>query len=188
MGVGGVKGRSTVVSIRNDMPSLAVPRLEQPTGYECGNTSIAAVARFFGRPTTTAEVARLARTRSIGTDHQNMIEAATELGARVHAQAGGTIADLAASIANGVPPIVGWWSMEPRDRHFRRRNRRLRRKTDCGHYSVVTEVTDAEVILMDPQEGPRERFTHAEFLRVWYDTDTDRYVKVSRWFLAMSLL
>lgn len=174
-------------SLASEMPSLAVPHLTQPTGYECGNTSIAAVAQFFGRPTTTMEVARLARTKTTGTDHANMIDGAAALGADVEARSNGTLADLATWIAKGVPPIVGWWSMEPRDRHFRRRNRRLRRKKDCGHYSVVTEVTDAHVILMDPQDGPRERFTHEDFMRVWYDTDTDRYIKVSRWFLAMQL-
>lgn len=165
--------------------SLAVRRIEQATGFECGNTSLAAVAQYFGRSTTPAEFARLANTRTVGTDHADMIAAARAAGAQVEAKANGTLEELAAWIAKGVPPIVGWWSMEPGDRDWRRRNRRLRRKKDCGHYSVVVDVTDSAVMLMDPQEGPRERFTRAEFLRVWYDTDTHRYVRVARWFLAL---
>lgn len=166
--------------------SLAVPRIEQATGFECGNTSLAAVARFFGKPTTPAEFARLANTRTVGTDHADMVAAARAVGAQVETKVHGTIDELAAWIAKGVPPIVGWWSMEPGDRDWRRRNRRLRRKKDCGHYSVVVDVGD-DILLMDPQQGPRERFTRNEFLRVWYDTDTHRYAKVTRWFLAMRL-
>ena len=165
--------------------SLAVRRIEQATGFECGNTSLAAVAQFYGKPTTPADFARLASTRTTGTDHANMIAAARAAGAQVEARANGTLDELAAWIAKGVPPIVGWWSMEPRERDWRRRNRRRRRKQDCGHYSVVVDVTETEVSLMDPQLGPRERFTRNEFLRVWYDTDTHRYAKVTRWFLAM---
>lgn len=165
--------------------SLAVPRIEQATGFECGNTSLAAVAQFYGQSTTPAEFAGLAKTRTVGTDHADMIAAARAAGAQVEAKANGTLDELAAWIAQGVPVIVGWWSMEPGDRDWRRRARRLRRKKDCGHYSVVVDVTDTAVRLMDPQEDPREQFTREEFLRVWYDTDTHRYVKVARWFLAM---
>jgi predicted double-glycine peptidase len=192
MEVGGVKGpsgrrRQLVTEFRQDgrEMSLVVPRIEQATGFECGNTSLAAVAQFFGRPSTPAEFARLANTRSVGTDHADMVAAAKAAGAQVEVKANGTVDELASWIAKGVPPIVGWWSMEPGDRDWRTRNRRLRAKKDCGHYSVVVDVTDTEVRLMDPQLGPRERFTRNEFLRVWYDTDTHRYVKVARWFLAM---
>lgn len=163
---------------------LKVARLEQATGYECGNTSLAAVAGFFGRSISPEAFARMAGTRTTGTDHANMIAGAQAAGMTVAAKSNGTLDELAAWVAKGVPPIVGWWSMEDGDREWRRRNRRLRRKKDCGHYSVVVDVTADEVVLMDPQEGPRERFTRKEFDRVWYDTDTHRYVRVARWFMA----
>lgn len=167
--------------------TLAVPHLEQATGYECGNTSLAAVAQFFGRAITPAEVARLAGTRTSGTDHANMIAAARALGADVVARAHGTLDELARWLARGVPPIIGWWSMGDGDRAWRPRNRRLRRKKDCGHYSVVVDITATEVVLMDPQEEPHARWTRRELARVWYDTDTHRYVRVDRWFMAIEL-
>jgi len=171
--------------------ALAIPALGQPTGYECGNTCLAAVAAFFGRPGDIAAFGTLARTTSVGTDHANMIEAAIASGATVESGARGTIDELEAWLARGVPPIVGWWSMGTGDAHWRRRNRRSRRKKDCGHYSVVQEVTATEVVLMDPQAGPDRhpwsdhRLDRRTFERVWYDTDTSRYVKVERWWMAM---
>jgi len=172
--------------------SLDVPAIGQPSGYECGNTCLAAVARFAGKPLDVAAFAQLARTTRAGTDHANMVEAAIASGAEVEAKANGSIEELAAWIDRGVPPIVGWWSMEPGDVHWRRTwNRRIRRKKDCGHYSVVKAVTGDGIVLMDPQEDPDgrvwsdHRLSRAAFERVWYDTDTARYVKVERWFLAM---
>ncbi|MBA2544824.1 MAG: C39 family peptidase [Deltaproteobacteria bacterium] len=168
------------------MTALEVPVLVQPTGYECGNTSLAAVFQFFGKQVTIAEAGALAKTTEDGTDHHNLIAAARATGARVIARSNGTIAELAWFVARGVPPIVGWW-MEG-DRDWDRRWSAVRRKRkDCGHYSVVTAVTSEHVVLIDPHGacGAR-RFTHEGFARVWYDTDTALYRHVVRWFLAMS--
>lgn len=174
------------------MTALAVPVLAQATGWECGNTSLAAVAQFFGRRESPVDFAKLAGTTVDGTDHGNMIAAARAIGGRVFAKSGGTIAELAASIAGGVPPIVGWWSMDEGDRDFDRRWSLVRRRRkDCGHYSVVKAVTDERVILMDPQEGPSGKvwddhaFRHDEWMRVWYDTDTSRYRRVDRWWMSV---
>lgn len=171
--------------------TLRVPVILQAEG-ECGNTSLAAVAQFFGRRETPADFARLAGTTVAGTDHGAMVMAARATGARVRAKANGTIAELAACVAEGIPPIVGWWSMEDGDRDFDRRwSLARRRRKDRGHYAVVKEVTGSRIVLMDPQEGPSggawddHELTHAMWLRVWYDTDTARYRPVRRWWMAL---
>jgi len=174
------------------VPLLDVPAIGQETGWECGNTCLAAVAGFFGRNLDPAAFARLAGTTRLGTDHDNMRQAAIASGAIAEAKPGGTIAELAAWLERGVPPIVGWWSMEPGDRHWRRRwNRRVRRKKDCGHYSVVKGIDANTIVLMDPQDDGTghtwsdHRIDRATFDRLWYDTDTSRYIKTTRWFLAI---
>jgi ABC-type bacteriocin/lantibiotic exporter with double-glycine peptidase domain len=170
---------------------LTVPAILQAEG-ECGNTSLAAVARFFGRAESPADFAKAAGTTIDGTDHGNMVAAAKAMGARARAKATGTIAELAASVMEGVPPIVGWWSLDQGDGEFDRRWSLARRKRkDCGHYSVVKGVTETHVVLMDPQEGPSggvwddHAFTHEAWMRVWHDTDTPRYRPVRRWWMAM---
>lgn len=173
------------------MTALRVPAILQAES-ECGNTSLAAVAQFFGRRETPADFARLAGTTIDGTDHGAMVSAAKATGAHVRVKAHGTIAELAASVAAGVPPIVGWWSMADGEQDFDRRWSLARRKRkDRGHYAVVKAVTATQLVLMDPQEGPTggawddRAFTHEAWLRVWYDTDTSRYRPVRRWWMSM---
>jgi ABC-type bacteriocin/lantibiotic exporter with double-glycine peptidase domain len=173
--------------------NLPVPVIGQRTGHECGNTSLAAVVQYLGRQGSPAELAVLARTGEDGTDHAGMIAAAVATGATVFAKAGGTLDELAGFIARGLPVIAGWWSMGPGDRDFDPRwTLAERRRRDCGHYSVVHGVTPTGLLIMDPQDGDDGRtigtceMSDELFERVWYDTDTDRYVQVHRWYMVMS--
>lgn len=160
--------------------------LRQATGYECGNTSLAAVARFFGRTCSPAEFARLANTTHAGTDHENMIAAALATGASVFVKSCGTRDELRFFASRKLPPIVGWWSMEQGDAHYNPRwTRRVRRKKDRGHYSVVNGVSEDAVTLMDPEDGDIS-IARATFDRIWYDTDTHRYTQVLRWYMVMN--
>src|SRR5438552_294006 len=103
---------------------LDVPVVGQLTGFECGNTCLTAVARFFGRTADPATFAKLANTTSEGTDHAEMVEAAVASGATVFAKDSGTVDELARWVELGLPPIIGWWSMERGDvdwRHWKLR-------------------------------------------------------------------
>jgi ABC-type bacteriocin/lantibiotic exporter with double-glycine peptidase domain len=144
---------------------INVPVLRQPSDHECGNTCLAAVAQYFGKPVSIAEMKQLARTTEAGTDHEPMIEAARATGATVYAAAGGTLDDIAGFLARGLPVIVGWWS-------------------ECGHFSVICGVSDGRVVLMDPEAGIVELAAEA-FEQAWFDTDTDEDVRVDRWYLVL---
>ena len=170
------------------MRVLDVPIVLQETNYECGNNALAAVLHYFGKPYSTAALAELANTRTVGTDHGDMIAAAVKTGATAVARSGGgeaALAEVVALIARGIPVIVGWWSRGPDDLDFDARwtlDERMAR--DCGHYSVVRGCTASTLQLMDPLTGYSE-YTHGDWMRVWYDTDTDAYDLVTTWYLAL---
>ena len=148
------------------MTVLDVPVLVQPTDHECGNTCLAAVAAYFGKRFSIADMKRLAGTTEAGTDHAPMIEAARATGARVHAAAGGTLDEVAGFVARGLPVIVGWWT------------------DDGDHFSVITGVLPDRIVMMDPEAG-RVELDRAAFERAWHDTDTEAHVRVDRWYLVL---
>jgi predicted double-glycine peptidase len=179
---------------------LDVPVIGQLTAYECGNTCLAAVVQYHGRAYSAADLKALAKTKSTGTDHQNMIDGALATGAHVFAKAGGSIKDLVHFIKRGQPVIVGWWAMWPKpkrgdgcDQDFSETwtTKKMRADNDCGHYSVLRGVTDTSLLFMDPQDGYSGKtigyceWSDAEFDRVWYDTDTADYVPVDRWYMVL---
>ncbi len=167
---------------------LDVPIVRQETSYECGNTALAAVLRYFGKPYSVSDLADLANTRNSGTDHGDMIAAAEKTGATVVARSAGAdtaLAEIVALIARGIPVIVGWWLKGPGDLDYDARwTLEERMARDCGHYSVVRGYTVSTLQLMDPLTGYAE-YSHEDWMRVWYDTDTDEYERVNHWYMAV---
>lgn len=177
---------------------VRVPVFRQETDYECGNTSLKSVLWYFGRRPSARSLRELCHVRRDGVDHAALIRGACSLGATVFAKSGGTISDLEFFLRRSLPVIVGWWSrdLEAGDVHFREAwSLRERKQRDCGHYSVVCGVGARTVTLMDPQQtyrsgrwrvvGPMS-MTRRTFLNLWYDTDTDRYVKVNHWLMVVN--
>ncbi len=177
---------------------LELPIFRQQTGYECGNTSLKSVLWYLGRRRSAKYLRRLCRVRSDGVDHRRVVDAARKLGATVFTKQAGTIADLRWFLRRELPVIVGWWSrdLEAGDLHFCDGWTLAERKRhDCGHYSVVSGVSNRTVTLMDPQQELSRghwrgvgnvSMSHRAFLDVWYDTDTDRYVKIDRWLMVVN--
>jgi hypothetical protein len=46
-------------------------------------------------------------------------------------------------------------------------NHRLNRNSPTGHYTVLVDIDDANVLLHDPFFGPSRRLSHAELLELW---------------------
>ena len=174
------------------MRLLDVPVIAQPTDYECGNTSLAAVAQFHGKHYSTTQLAELARTTTAGTDHRNLIEAAVATGATVFARADGSLDELATFVGLGLPVIIGWWSMTGDSHYDPTWSLHERRDRDCGHYSVVCGVIAAGFMVMDPQDDDVGQaigmcqLPAAELDAVWYDTDGDAYERVNRWYMVLN--
>ena len=172
---------------------LDVPVVPQPTGFTCGPASLKAVLAFHGRRVGMRRLRARCGTTTQGTDHAKLVAGAVGLGARVVCKSHGTLAELAGFVGQGLPVIIGWWSMEDADLPFDRRWTLPQREAhDCGHYSVITGVGADRVWLMDPQEGDRPgkavgntSMSRRRFLSVWHDTDTDEYRPVQRWYAVV---
>lgn len=163
---------------------LDVPAFRQREA-ECGNTSLKAALWHLGSRLSARKLRDLSRCTDEGTNHDGMIDAARAAGYEVEAGAGGTIAGLRRHLRRGHAPIVGWWAMEPDSEHFRSSwTLAERRARDCGHFSVVSGVDATRIRLMDPSPGAHRWMRQRDFLDVWYDTDTDAYELVRRWYMV----
>ena len=161
----------------------------------CGITSLKSVLWYLRRRVSARALARLAGPMPDGIDHEDLVEVARMAGFAVFARAGGTIGELRDFLMLGLPPIVGWWSMDPGDLDYDPSwSLAERRERDCGHYSVLCGFDVGRVQLMDPQweERPgrlavvgRRWMPTSRFRRVWYDTDTDAYRKVASWYMVV---
>lgn len=183
----------------------ATGRLELPVpiftqrAAECGNTSLKAVLAYRGKRVPAVRLAQLAGTNDEGTEHAGLVRAARRCGAAVFERSGvdrrAAIAELRWFLERGHPLLVGWWSQAEDAPAFDPKwTLAQRRANDSGHFSVVTGLDAARVQLMDPEarlRGGRWRaigrrwMSHADFLRVWYDTDTTRYRPIERWYLVV---
>lgn len=178
------------------MIDLKVPVFGQREA-ECGNASLKSVLWYLGRRVSAAYLSGLGRATPEGMDHAALIGAAHDCEASVFARAPGSIAELRWFLTRGYPLIVGWWSRDPGDAHFNPAWRLAeRRERDCGHYSVIAGMDGSRVLMMDPQweeHNGRLRILGRrwmpidEFSRVWYDTDTEAYRKVERWYMVVHL-
>lgn len=164
---------------------------------QCGVASLKSVLWFLGHRVSAGRLARFSGAGSDGIDHGPLVRAARKRGFAVFSRANGSIADLRRFLKHGHPVIVGWWSQDKGDLPFDPGwSLAERRKRDCGHYSVVCGIDKTRVLLMDPQweeRGGRLKIVGRRwmptrhFRRVWYDTNTDRYTRVDRWFMVVHL-
>jgi hypothetical protein len=130
-------------------------------------------------------------------DHAALVGAAQECRASAFSRARGSITELRWFLTRGYAPIVGWWSRDPGDAHYNPAwPLAERRERDCGHYSVICGIDGTRVLMMDPQwelHNGRLRILGRRwmpidhFRRVWYDTDTEAYRKVERWYIVVHL-
>lgn len=181
---------------------LPVPVIGQRTSYECGNTTLTAVLQYLGKHYSTTEVGALANTKKDGTDHADLIAAAVATGATVFARSGGgktALREVTDFVSRGLPVICGWWAMWPGEKlgevgldYDKAWTLKQRIARDCGHYSVLRGYTPTTLLFMDPQDGlPGStigycEYADAEWLRVWYDTDTDAYELVKTWYMVIN--
>lgn len=186
---------------KNHLKALQVPSFSQVDGYSCGTTSLKCVTWFHGKRFSKKQLNDLCGLTEDGIDHDPLAIGATETGAYAFMKEEGTLSELRYFLGKGLPVIVGWWSFSKEDTeegygHFNASwDRDAREEWDCGHYSVVFHMSEEYIWLMDPQEfcangeivkGGERRFRTKDFLKHWYDTDTDDYRKVGRWMLVVN--
>ena len=148
--------------------------VEQSPGY-CGPASLVSLLDYYGISKTEEEMARLCGTeRKEGTYHGRIAEALIGLGLKVETKEAGTWEELRRLTTEETPVLVGWFSDDP---------------LPAGdHFSLVYEVDDQKLMMMDPEEGKYREIPKEKFLEKWYDFDTPENKLVKGWYLYVKLV
>lgn len=109
------------------------------------------ILRYYGMRTTERHLAQLSGcTFEEGTTAEGLRTAADTFGCKTNIYTDGSIEDMRQWIEQEIPVIVHWFS------------------TDTGHYSVVVNITDTHITLLDPDTGKHRRYTHDTWHHIWF--------------------
>ncbi len=170
------------------------PYVQEKSG-SCAQASAKIVLDFFKKKWPEKDLWELTGFTEDGTDREPLIEGLRKTGATVSVKNNGTVEDLKKFISMGLPVIVGWWSMTPEDFHFNPKwDLEERKKNDCGHFSVISGVSDKSVTIIDPDgylleignKTGKQKMSLKEFKKVWYDTDGPEFKLVRRWMMVLN--
>jgi hypothetical protein len=134
-----------------DIQNVEVTGVNQTPGL-CGPASLKAVLGFFGINIELSELAEKSKaTKEDGVKSEGLLQAANIYGFDGEIKDNSSISELRSVIKSGIPVIVDWW------------------KNDDGHYSVVTDINNTELKLMDPESGSSVWINLDEFNSLWFD-------------------
>lgn len=138
----------------------------------CGPASLKILLSHYGKEFTEDDLAKICRaTAEVGTDHAGLIDGLKSIGENPIVKENATIDDLRYYMERDTPVIVGWFSEygEPDE-----------------HYSVVYEVTDEIISMMDPERDEGTVTMPIEdFEKVWYDSEGAGKQRIQHWMLAI---
>jgi ABC-type bacteriocin/lantibiotic exporter with double-glycine peptidase domain len=141
----------------SDEEKIKVQPFTQSTGL-CGPASLKILLSYFGKNYTEEQLAQVASSipglgRGGGTEHEGMVQAIKEINGFVFAKENGIIEELEYFIKEEkLPVIIGWFD----------------RNDD--HYSVVVNITDKNIIIIDPAADEPERWLdRTVFPQIWFD-------------------
>lgn len=139
---------------------LKLKPFEQKSYSYCGPAALKILLSYFGKDFSEEQLIQLCDvasaempTRGSGTEHEGLLQAVKEVGGYVFFKESGTIEELSYFVKEEkLPVIIGWFD-----------------KND-DHYSVVVNVTDKNIIIVDPAINEPERWLDKEvFPRIWFD-------------------
>lgn len=145
---------------------ILLPLFEQSVGY-CGPAALVSLLGYYGKSYTEDEIADVSgSTREHGTHPDQIKKGLDVLGVKYVSGEQGTWDILREAVNAKTPVLVLWWSVGE--------------NTD-GHYSVVAEITEDEIVLMDPEFGQFRTLAKDYFLEHWYDFEEGK--KINQWYL-----
>jgi len=138
---------------------LKIKPFRQETGY-CGPASLKIVLSYYGIKKSEKEIVKLTEcTKEWGVEAWKLLKIAQGLGFHGFVRDESTFDDIKEYVINRqIPVIVDWFS------------------EDDGHYSVVVDIDDENIYLLDPELGYVRAMRLKKFWRVWFDFP-DEYIK-----------
>ncbi len=140
---------------KNTDSKLSLKPFEQSVGF-CGPASLKILLSYFGKSEhyTEEKLGQLcAATHDAGTEHEGMVQAAKEIGGYVFMKENGSLEELEYFIKEErLPVVIGWFDH------------------DGDHYSVVVNITEKNIIIVDPAVNEPERWIdRTRFQNIWFD-------------------
>src|SRR5580700_10956311 len=130
---------------------------EQLTGRACGAACLSMAYRSFGKPVAQTEIwpmiAKANRFGQISSTTYLMAQDALKRGFKAIAiQARHPLQALRLSKAAGIRAIL---------------NHRVQPDSAAGHYSILVDIDEKEVVVHDPLLGAARRLSHVELMELW---------------------
>lgn len=140
---------------------LKIEPFKQSDDSLCGPAVIKMVLQYYGIDAPESEIAQHAgHTYALGCDDFGMKRAFEFYGLSVEIKNFSTFDDIQKLLDREIPVIVDWFSggvnCEPSD-------------TPNGHSSIVVDLSDTHIFLLDPEFGYVRDILKEDFMRCWFD-------------------
>ncbi|MFA5987124.1 MAG: cysteine peptidase family C39 domain-containing protein [Candidatus Paceibacterota bacterium] len=148
------------LAVQNQMAAPSQPIKVEPFTQSpayCGPAALKVLLSYFKKSFTEEQLASLCdATFEWGTEHDGLVQAVKAIDGFVFVKEEGTIDELKYFVKEEkLPVIIGWFDNNGRP---------------GDHYSVVVNVTDKNVIIVDPATNEPERWLDIEsFPAIWFD-------------------
>lgn len=157
--------------LRAETDLLDLPDTRQSTNYSCGAASLQAVLMYWGIEYREGQLMEMLNTDpDNGTNPEDIVRVAEELGLTAELKENLTLEDLEESLENGIPVIVAgqaWRDGEDLEKPWSE-------VWESGHYMVVIGMDEENVYFEDPSLlGSRGFMPLEEFSDRWHDYDGD---------------
>jgi hypothetical protein len=117
----------------------------------CGPAVLKSVLHYYGIHEDLEDITKkIKATPEKGIEAPELVRAAKQYGLKAFIDDDSSFKDIKKFLDQGCQVIVEWF------------------KADDSHYSVVEEVTDDEIAIMDPELGEVKYITHEEFEPMWF--------------------
>jgi predicted double-glycine peptidase len=131
---------------------LKIKPFRQQTGH-CGPASLKMVLDYYGLDKSEQELIELTDCNmDLGVEAGRLLTTAQDLGFNGYIKDNAELPDIKQEVIEHKRPVIVDWFSE-----------------DDGHYSVVVDINDENIYLLDPELGYVRAMRLNKFYRVWFD-------------------
>lgn len=130
--------------------NIDVSSVNQITAF-CGPASLKAAMEQYGIFVSMEEIGKVVGCDENGVEAEALVEGAKKFGLNAYFEDNVSVEKIKEMVRKDIPVIVDWF------------------KEDDGHYSVVIDVNDTELQIMDPETGEKVWMVWEEFVPIWFD-------------------
>lgn len=131
---------------------LKIKPFRQQTGH-CGPASLKMVLHYYGMDKSEQELIELTDCdMDLGVEAGRLLTTAQDLGFNGYIKDTAELTDIKQEVVEYKRPVIVDWFSE-----------------DDGHYSVVVDINDENIYLLDPEIGYVRAMRLYKFYRVWFD-------------------